>query len=333
VVGATGVVGRELLSILAKRGIAAEFVRCIASERSAGTRIPWQGEDLEVHALDRMALSGLDVVFFAAGAECARAWAPTAVEAGCVVIDNSSAFRADPSVPLVVPEVNGNILDDLEGAGVIANPNCSTIIALMAVAPIHRAAGIRRMSIATYQAVSGAGGRAMDELERQAREHAAGEPLTVDALPSQALFNVFCHESPVGSDGFNEEERKLCNESRRILESPDIEIAATCVRVGVPRAHAMAIELELERDFDASAARDLLARAPGIRIVDEPGTGRFPESRHAAGEDEVLVGRFRNHPGRSDARGLLLFAAGDQLRKGAALNAIQILDGLPVARG
>ena len=329
VIGATGVVGREMLSILGDRGVPADSIRCIASERSRGMQVPFGQDMLAVQGLDETSISDLDVALFAAGSECARRWAPIAVDSGAVVIDNSSAFRGDESVPLVIPEVNGSLLDGFQGPGLIANPNCSTIIALMSVTPIHRAAGIRRMSIATYQSVSGAGGSAMEELERQVEEHASGRAPTSNVLPSQALFNVFAHESPVGPDGFNEEERKMRNEGRRILDAPGLEITATCVRVGVPRAHAMAIDLELERGLDAAEARELLAHAPGVRVVDDPESGRFPESIDAAGADEILVGRFRNHPDRSDQRGLILFAAGDQLRKGAALNAIQILEQLP----
>ncbi len=331
VVGATGMVGREMLSILRDRGVPADSIRCIASERSRGTQVPYGRDQLTVHGLDEASIRNLDVALFAAGSDCARRWAPIAVDAGSVVIDNSSAFRGDESVPLIIPEVNGSLLEGFEGPGLIANPNCSTIIALMSVTPIHRDAGIRRMSIATYQSVSGAGGDAMEELEQQVEQHAAGRTPTCKVLPSQALFNVFTHESPIGPDGFSEEERKMRTEGRRILDAPGLEITATCVRVGVPRAHAMAIDLELERGLDASDARNLLANAPGVRVVDDPGAGRLPESIHAAGGDEILVGRFRNHPDRPDRRGLMLFAAGDQLRKGAALNAIQILEQLPVA--
>lgn len=325
IVGATGAVGREMLAILERMQMPTGSIRCLASERSAGTMIPYPDEDLQVQLLQEDSFAGLDVVLLAASADISRTWAPVAVAQGTIVIDNSSAFRADPNVPLVIPEVNPDTLADFKAPGIIANPNCSTIIALMAVAPIHRVAKIQRMSVATYQAVSGAGAAAMAELEQQAREHAAGEQLTSESLPSQALFNVFCHESPIGPDGFNEEERKLRFESRRILDDPDLKISATCVRVGVPRAHSMAIELELGRPLDADDARRCLEAKPGIRIVDDRTNNVFPEPLHAAGGDDVLVGRIRNHPDSRDGRGLLLFACGDQLRKGAALNAIQIL--------
>lgn len=325
IVGASGAVGREMLSILAQAGVAARDVRLLGSSRSAGTSIPYGDGDIEVALLAGSPFEGIDAVLFAAGAEVAREWAPRAVEAGATVIDNSSAFRADPDVPLVVPEINPEALDSFVAPGIIANPNCSTIIALMATAPIHRRTPITRMSIATYQAISGAGATAMAELDRQVVEHVAGDPLTVEALPSQALFNVFCHESPIGDDGFNEEERKIRSESRRILGAPELAISATCVRVGVPRAHAMAIDLDLSGPLDAADARSILEAAPGVTVVDDAEQGRFPESVHAAGGDDVLVGRIRNDPDRAPGRGLLLFACGDQLRKGAARNAIQVL--------
>ena len=331
VVGATGVVGRELLAILEGRGVAAESLTCIASERSAGSTLPFQGRSLPVEVLDETALAGLDIALFAAGAEVARTWGPRAVASGSIVIDNSSAFRGSEDVPLVLPEVNGSQLASFEGPGIIANPNCSTIIALMAVAPIHRSFGITRMNIATYQAVSGAGAAAMEELERQVQEHESGRSVTSTALPSQALFNVFNHESPVGPDGSNEEERKIRTESRRILGDPAMRISATCVRVGVPRAHSMAIELDLADPCTAAAARTCLEKAPGIRVMDDQERNAFPEPIHAAGTDDVLVGRIRNHPDSPDKRGLLLFACGDQIRKGAALNAIQILEAVIAA--
>ena len=325
VIGATGAVGREMLTILAERGVAAERIRCFASERSVGRELEFgdRSRSLVVEALHPDVFADLQVALLAVDAEQARDLAPTARDAGCVVIDNSSAFRNDPDVPLVIPEVNGEELAGFGTSGIIANPNCSTIIALMAIAPIHHAVGIRRVSVATYQAVSGAGAAAMDELERQARDHVAGRPILSEALPSPAFFNVFPHESPLDADGFNGEERKLRDEGRRILDAPGIEIAATCVRVGVPRCHAMAIELDLEAGLDVNRARALLSDRPGVRVVEAP------ESRHAAGGDDVLVGRLRNHPDRPDNTGLLLFVVGDQLRKGAALNAIQILSELP----
>lgn len=328
VVGATGAVGRELLAILEERDVDPGSIRCIASPRSAGSELPYRDDRLPVRTIGPESFDGLDAVLFASGAESARRWAAAALEAGCLVIDNSSAFRSDPAVPLVVPEINGDLLSGTPSPGIVANPNCSAVIATMAVAPIHRATGITRLGVTTYQSVSGAGTAAMRELERQSRQHAAGEPLTCEVFPSPALFNVFSHESAIDDDGHNEEERKIRSESRRILDAPELMVAATCVRVGVPRAHAMSIELELAGPLEVERARALLEAAPGIRVVDDRGANRFPEPRRAAGADAIEVGRLRAHPDRTDGRGLLLLAAGDQLRKGAALNAIQILERL-----
>ncbi len=328
VIGATGVVGHEMLTILDERGVDSDRVHCIASSRSAGLTLPYGKDHLTVGTLEDTVFEDLDVALFAAGPETARTWAGRAVSMGCVVIDNSSAFRDDPDIPLVIPEINGNLLDGFKSPGIVASPNCSTTIAMMAAAPIHRLAGIRSMSVTTYQSVSGAGAEAMEELEQQIRQHAAGEPITNRVLPSRALLNVFNHESSIDADGFNEEERKIRFESRRILDAPEIGISATCVRVGVPRAHAMAIELVLEKGVKVEEVRELLDGSDGIRVVDDRELKRFPEPRHAAGQDDIEIGRLRLHPDRADGTGLLLFAAGDQLRKGAALNTIQILERL-----
>jgi aspartate-semialdehyde dehydrogenase len=322
------VVGREMLAILEQRGVDSGAIRCMASSRSAGMELPYRNDRLTVKDLDETSFQDLDVALLAAGADTARRWARHAVASGCLVIDNSNAFREDPAVPLVIPEVNGDQLEGFRRPGIIASPNCSTTIAMMAVAPIHRLAGIRSMSVTTYQSVSGAGAEAMQELERQVMQHAAGETITNRVLPSRALLNVFNHESPIDADGFNEEERKIRFESRRILDAPDLAISATCVRVGVMRAHAMSIQLELEKGVDLEDVRARLDKAPGLRVVDDRAANRFPEPRHAAGRDDIEVGRLRHHPDRTDGTGLLLFAAGDQLRKGAALNTIQILEQL-----
>ena len=240
VVGATGAVGREMVAILLERGVSPERIRAFASERSAGRALPCgDAGSLVVETLEAGTFAGLDVAMLAIGADAARTAAIEARDAGCVVIDNSSAFRDDPEVPLVIPEINGVRLEDCPGPCIIANPNCSTILAMMVIEPIHRAVGVRRVSIATYQAVSGAGMAAMDELEQQARDHVAGQPLRAEALPSPALFNVFPHESTIDATGFNLEERKLRSEGRRILGTPELPIAATCMRVGTRAAMAI----------------------------------------------------------------------------------------------
>ena len=333
VVGATGAVGREVLSILETRQgpFARSTVQAFASARSAGRRLPFRAGEITLAEMDDHSFDGVDVAIFAADGETARSWTPRARAAGCTVIDNSSAFRMDPEATLVVPEVNGDLLDAIrttraESPAIIANPNCSTIIALVALTPLHRAAGVRRIVAATYQAASGAGAAAMAELERQAREFANDQPITREVFATQALFNVFSHDSPIAEDGQNEEERKIVRETARIWERDDIGVIATCVRVPVLRAHAEAIHVEFDRPIDEEEARELLSTAPGVRVVDDRAANRFPEPLDAAGGDDVLVGRIRRDPSDPDGRGLALFVCGDQLRKGAALNAIQIAE-------
>ena len=332
IVGATGAVGAELRAILADRGIEASGLRLFASSRSAGRSLEHRGESIAVESADgeriRAAFEASDTVFLAATAETSRRLAPIAVASSCVVIDNSSAFRDDPDCPLVVCGVNDAVLDGFTGPGVIANPNCSTIIALAAIAPLRRLGRLLRMTVCTYQAISGAGAAAMSELESQARAWAADEPLPTATLGRQGVFNVFSHDSEVDADGVNREERKLETESRRILADPDLFVSSTCVRVPVLRAHSEAIHLEFDRAVDAEAARAILANAPGLEVVDDREGRRFPEPIHAAERDEVLVGRIRRDPGVPDGRGLAFFAAGDQLRKGAALNAVQIAEAI-----
>lgn len=332
IVGATGAVGTELRGILADRGVEASSLRLFASPRGAGRSVEHRGRSIPVEAATadsvRSAFEESDTVFLAATAEASRRLAPIAVESSCLVIDNSSAFRGDPGCPLVVCGVNDSALDDVDGPGVIANPNCSTIIALAAVAPLRRLGRILRMTVCTYQAISGAGAEAMQELESQARAWAAGRPLPSARLGRQGVFNVFSHDSEVDADGVNREERKLETESRRILAAPDLLVSSTCIRVPVLRAHSEAIHLEFDRSVDADAARETLSSAAGLEVVDDVAGGRFPEPIHATGRDDVLVGRIRRDPGVPDGRGLALFASGDQLRKGAALNAVQIAEAI-----
>jgi len=329
IVGATGLVGRELLEILPGSSLGLGTLRLFASARSAGSTLPWRGAPIPVEAAGPDVFGGIDVVFFCAGGDVSRQLAPAAVVAGAVVIDNTSAFRMDPGVPLIVPEINGNVLDEsaLPGIpGIIANPNCSTIIALMAVTPLHRVAGIKRMVIATYQAASGAGAAFARELEQQAEDHVAGRPYTTETIGRQYLFNLFSHDSPIGPDGYNQEERKLVRETHKIWDDTAPAITATCVRVPVLRAHSEAINLTFNDPLTENAARKLLAAAPGVRIVDDRDANRFPEPADATGLDEVLVGRIRADRSQPPGMGLDLFVCGDQLRKGAALNAVQIAE-------
>ena len=326
IVGATGLVGRELLEILSGSPLGRGTVRLFASTRSAGSTLPWRGTPTPVEAAGPDVFGGIDVAFFCAGGEVSRQLAPTAVEAGTVVIDNTSAFRMDPGVPLIVPEINGSVLDEWAVPGIISNPNCSTIIALMAVTPLHRAAGIKRMVVATYQAASGAGAAFARELEQQAKDHVAGRSYTQETIGRQYLFNLFSHDSPIGPDGYNEEERKLVRETHKIWDDPKPAITATCVRVPVLRAHSEAINLTFNEPLTEDEARKLLAAAPGVRIVDDREANRFPEPADATGLDEVLVGRIRADRSQPPGMGLDLFVCGDQLRKGAALNAVQIAE-------
>ncbi len=341
VVGATGAVGKEMLAVLADRSFPVGTLRPMASGRSAGQPVECGGRSWTIEALPESSaigaetFAGCDVVLLAVSKELAMAVAPAAVAAGAVVVDNSSAFRMDPSTPLVVPEVNPEALEPCRAARacgegcLVANPNCSTILALVAVTPIHRLARVTRMVVATYQAASGAGMEAMRELESQARSFAQGdghEAWDTRHFGRPYLFNVFSHDSAVGRDGMNEEERKLVLETRRIWADESVGVSATCVRVPVLRAHSEAINLTLERSCTLEEVRAALASAPGVRVVDDPARNQFPEPRLASGRDETLVGRIRMDASQPEGRGVSLFIAGDQLRKGAALNAEQIAE-------
>lgn len=329
VVGATGAVGREALDILAARGVPAPRVRALASEQSAGSQVPYARDALSVRALDPSALRGVEIAIFAASAEVAREWAPLALRAGAAVIDNSSAFRMDPGVPLVIPEVNAGLLGNRPR--LIANPNCSTILLLTALEPLRRAFGIERVHVATYQAVSGAGLAAIDELRAQSAGVLSGKPAIPRVFREPCAFNVFSHDSAVDeADGLNAEERKIIDESARIWGQP-VPITPTCVRVPVVRAHSQAITATLRRPTGVDEARRLLAGAPGVRLLDDRAANCFPTPLKAAGGDEVVVGRVRLDPAHapdSDGRSrhLCLWVCGDQLRKGAALNAVQIAE-------
>ncbi len=324
VVGATGAVGQEMCSILARRRVPADCLRLLASARSAGTRVPYAGTDLTVRELTPDALAGVDFALFSAGAETTRAFAKPAAANGTVVIDNSSAFRMDPDVPLVIPEVNPQ--DAQQHHGLIANPNCSTIIMAVAVWPLHCVNPVRRIIVSTYQAVSGAGAAAMQELRDQTRQVLDDEPVEPSVLPHQSAFNVFSHDSPIDESGYNTEERKMVHETHKMFHDDTIRITATCVRVPVLRAHSESINLTFERPISEQEVREILEAAPGLRVVDDRAGNRFPMSIDAAGQDEILVGRIRQDHSDPSGCGIALFVCGDQLRKGAALNAIQILD-------
>ncbi|GIW72940.1 MAG: aspartate-semialdehyde dehydrogenase [Planctomycetota bacterium] len=323
IVGATGAVGQELLRVLERRRFPVAELRLFASARSAGRRLGFAGEELVVEPLSAAALRGLELVLSSAGAEVARAVAPAAAAAGALVVDNSSAFRMEPAVPLVVPEINPEAAR--AHRGILANPNCTTIIALMAVAPLHREAALERMVVASYQAASGAGARALAELQAQLAAAVAGEPLPPPVvLPHPLAHNVIPQVDVFLEDGYTREEHKIARETRKILGLPELRVSATCVRVPVPRAHSVALHLEFREPLLPERARAILAGAPGVELVDEPQAGRYPMPRSASGCDLVQVGRIRadaSHP-----RGLVLWAVGDQLLKGAALNAVQIAE-------
>lgn len=324
IVGATGAVGQEFGRILDARRFPGAEYRLLASARSAGRTIEWGGRVQEVEVLGADSFTGVDIAFFSAGAAVSREFAPPAREAGALVIDNSSAFRMHPEVPLVIPEVNPEALRGHNG--LIANPNCSAIVLCMALHPLRRLARIRRVVVATYQAASGAGARALAELETQTRAVLAGEPARPEVFPVPCAFNVFSHNTPVDESGYNVEERKIVEETRKIFGHAELGVGPTCMRVPVMRAHTEAVAVEFDEPVDPAAARAAYEDAPGVRLVDDPAAGRFPTPLEAAGGDDVLVGRIRRDPSVADRRGLQLLCAGDQLRKGAALNAVQIAE-------
>jgi len=324
IMGATGAVGTEFLKILEQRSFPLASLKLLASHRSAGKKLPFAGEQLVVEELTDKSFAGVELVLASAGGSLSKEFAPVAVAAGAVVVDNTSAFRMDPEVPLVVPEVNPQ--DIKAHKGIIANPNCSTIIMNVPVWPLHRANPVKRIVVSTYQAASGAGAAAMAELEAGARAHLAGKPFEPKVLPHKAAFNVFSHNSAVGDDGYNEEERKMLLETQKIFHCPALRVTATCVRVPVLRAHSEAINLTFENPMTERQVRDLLAGAPGVRIVDDREGSYFPMPLDATGQDDVLVGRIRQDISQDGQRGIDMFISGDQLRKGAALNAVQIAE-------
>src|SRR6187401_240203 len=324
VVGATGAVGVEILRVLERRNFPVASLRLLASKRSAGKALEFRGKPYKVEELTAEAFKGVDIAFFSAGATRSREFVPAAKASGAVVIDNSSAFRMDPNTPLVVPEVNAG--DLRRHKGVIANPNCTAAILCTAVWPIHQAVGIAKIVVSTYQSASGAGAAAMRELEDQMHEYAAGKEITRSVFPHQIAFNVFSHNTKIAENGYNDEENKVVEETRKMFHAPDLPILPTCIRVPVLRAHSESIVLELEAPMSPEEARPLLARSPGIKIVDDPAGNHFPMPLEASGDLDVHVGRIRCD--LTSPNGLALFVAGDQLLKGAAWNAVQIAEEL-----
>jgi aspartate-semialdehyde dehydrogenase len=322
ILGATGAVGKELLELLAERKFPIKQLKLLASPRSAGSKIKFRGEELTVEAVSDESFKDVDLVLASAGGFISKTWVKKAVAAGAVVIDNSSAFRMDADVPLIVPEINPEAA--ARHQGIIANPNCTTILMGVAIWPLHQVQPIKRVVVATYQSASGAGARAMEEAKTQARDILDGKEPKAEVLPYPIAFNLFPHNSPLNDQGYCEEEMKMVNETRKIFNAPELRVTATCVRVPVLRAHSEAINLEFEQPFSVEQARKLIAAAPGVKLVEDWQNNYFAMPIDATGKDPVLVGRIRQDV--SHDCGLELWLCGDQIRKGAALNAIQIAE-------
>jgi aspartate-semialdehyde dehydrogenase len=325
VVGATGAVGVELMRCLEQRSFPLAKLRLFASARSAGKTLPFKGQPVTVEELTEDSFRGVDIALFSAGGAQSKRFAPAAVRHGAVVVDNSSAFRMDAGVPLVVPEINPEAVR--EHKGIIANPNCSTIISITPLWPIHKINRIQRMIVATYQAASGAGAAAMEELRESTRAHLDGREYKNTVLPHPYAFNLFSHNSKIDpGNGYNEEEIKVMRETHKIYGDSTLRVTATCVRVPVLRAHSIAINFECERPITPAQVRDIVQTAPGVKLVDDVERNYFPMPKDASGQDPILVGRIRQDVSDPSGRSIALFVAGDQLLKGAALNAVQIAE-------
>jgi aspartate-semialdehyde dehydrogenase len=325
VVGATGAVGVELMRCLEERKFPLSNLRLFASARSAGKTLPFRGKQVVVEELTEDSFRGVNIALFSAGGSQSKRFAPAAVRHGAVVVDNSSAFRMDAGVPLVVPEINPEALR--EHRGIIANPNCSTIISITPLWPIHKINRIQRMIVATYQAASGAGAAAMEELRESTRAYLEGREYKNTVLPHPYAFNLFSHNSKIDpANGYNEEEIKVMRETHKIFGDSSIRVAATCVRVPVLRAHSIAINFECERPLTPAQVRDIMQTAPGVKVVDDVERNYFPMPKDASGQDPILVGRIRQDVSDPSGRSIAMFVAGDQLLKGAALNAVQIAE-------
>jgi aspartate-semialdehyde dehydrogenase len=322
IVGATGAVGEELLRVLERRAFPVERLLPLCSGRSAGKSVSFRGEEIVAQELSRDSFKGIDLAFFSAGGNISREYGLIARNAGAVVIDNSSVFRMDPDVPLVIPEINGD--DVRQHRGLIANPNCTTAVALMALYPLHRAFGVRRVIASSYQAVSGSGARAIHELRSQVQAAAENQSPVAEIYPHPIAFNLLPHVDSFLPNGYTKEEMKMQNEGRRIMHLPDFRASVTCVRVPVYRAHSVAVTAEFERPLSVEEAHEVLAKAPGLELVDEPQNNRYPMPLFTAGKDNCEVGRVRRDCAFEN--GLSFWVSGDQLLKGAALNAVQIAE-------
>jgi aspartate-semialdehyde dehydrogenase len=322
ILGATGAVGQVMRTVLAERGFPVDELVCLASERSAGTRVTFAGEEVEVRAVSPEGFDGVDIALFSAGATRSREWAPVAVARGAVVVDNSSAFRMQADVPLVVADVNPEAARGHHG--VIANPNCSTMQLMPVVKPILDAVGIEHLTVATYQSVSGTGQKAIDALQAESRQALAGEKVEAGVYPHPIAFNVIPAGAFTGDDGYTDEELKLVNETRKILSAPNLRVSATCARVPVVTSHSEAVWVETREPLAPGDLRDLLASRPGITVLDDPATHTYPTAIAAAGSDDVFVGRIRRDLGCEN--GLAFWVVSDNLRKGAATNAVEIAE-------
>jgi aspartate-semialdehyde dehydrogenase len=324
IVGATGAVGIEMIKTLEKRNFPAGKLTLLASARSAGKKLKFKGQDIVVTELKKDSFAGVDIALFSAGGGISKEFAPIAAKAGCVVVDNSSAFRMDENVPLVIPEINA--ADVKKHHGIIANPNCTTAVALMALYPLHQAFGVKRVFASSYQAVSGTGAQAIEELKRQVEQVVAGKTVTNEVYPHQIAFNVLPQVDSFLPSGYTKEEMKMENEGRKIMHHPAFRASVTCVRVPVYRSHSVAINAEFEKPVTVEAAHAVLKKAPGLDVVDEPENKKYPMPLFTSGKDNCEVGRIRMDCALDN--GLAFWVSGDQLLKGAALNAVQIAEEL-----
>ena len=328
IVGVTGAVGAEFIATMDRRGFRVGKLKALASARSAGKRLSFRGQEIVIEELTADSFDGVDIALFSAGSGISKKFAPLAVKAGAVVVDNSSAFRMDPNVPLVIPEINAHRIRDHKG--IIAVPNCAAITALVPLWPIHKQYRIKRVIIATYQAASGAGAAAMEELVESTRANLRGEVYPPKVMPHPYAFNLFSHNTAIDPEtGYNTEETKVIHETRKIFEDEKIAVGVTCVRVPVLRAHCEAITFECEKSISETRVRNILAGAPGVRLVDDRTGNYFPMPIDASGQDDVLVGRIRKDLSDPTGHSISMFVAADQLLKGAALNAVQIAEMLP----
>ena len=328
IVGATGAVGAEFIATMDKRGFRVGKLKALASARSAGNSIDFRGRKVVIEELGENSFAGVDIALFSAGGGISRKFAPLAVKAGAVVVDNSSAFRMDPNVPLIIPEINAGRIR--EHKGIIANPNCAAITALMPLWPIHRVNRVKRVIVSTYQAASGACAAAMEELVESTRASLNGQAFQPKVIPHPYAFNLFSHNTAIDpATGYNDEETKVIQETRKIFEDERIAVGVTCVRVPVLRAHCAAITFECENPITEDEVRAILSQAPGVKVVDDRVKNYFPMPIDASGQDDVLVGRIRKDLSDPTGHSIAIFAAADQLLKGAALNAVQIAELLP----